>query len=89
MRPNMPENLRPDLALISDWIPSEAHVLDLGCGEGALLAFLNAERDVTGYGLEIDEDEITAAVARGVNAFRATSTKACSSTPLPASTTSS
>lgn len=70
MRPSMPDTLRPDLALISEWIPPNAHILDLGCGEGALLAYLNAEREVTGYGLEIDEDEIGAAVARGVNVIQ-------------------
>ncbi|MGB0211554.1 methionine biosynthesis protein MetW [Algiphilus sp.] len=70
MGPRVPEKLRPDLALISDWIPSNAHILDLGCGEGALLAYLNAERGVTGYGLEIDEDEIAAAIGGGVNVIQ-------------------
>ena len=70
MGPRVPDKLRPDLALISDWIPSNAHILDLGCGEGALLAYLNAERGVTGYGLEIDEDEIAAAIGGGVNVIQ-------------------
>lgn len=59
--------LRPDFALISNWIPHGARVLDLGCGDGELLSHLIAERNVTGYGLDIDEPHITACVRRGVN----------------------
>ena len=70
MNVHPPERLRPDLSLISDWIPPQTHILGLGCGEGALLAYLHEERGVTGYGLEIDEDEIAAAVARGVNVIQ-------------------
>lgn len=62
--------LRPDLALISEWIRPGSHVIDLGCGEGTLLAHLHHHHDVTGYGLEIDEDEIAAAIARGVNVIQ-------------------
>ncbi|HNW77878.1 MAG TPA: methionine biosynthesis protein MetW, partial [Candidatus Competibacteraceae bacterium] len=46
--------MRPELDLISDWIRPGARVLDLGCGDGALLAYLQAQRQVSGYGLEID-----------------------------------
>lgn len=59
--------LRPDLALICDWIPQGARVLDLGCGDGQLLAHLMATRNVRGYGLEIDEPLITACIRAGVN----------------------
>lgn len=64
-------NLRSDLALIADWIRPGAHVLDLGCGDGALLAHLQADRGVTGYGLEIDADNITHCIARGVDVIQA------------------
>ncbi len=58
---------RPDFKLIHDWIPEGSHILDLACGDGSLLAALARDKDVTGYGLEIDPDGITACIARGVN----------------------
>lgn len=61
------ENLRPELALIQKWIQTKARVLDMGCGDGELLSFLQRDRQVSGYGLEIDEDKISACVVKGVN----------------------
>ena len=58
---------RPDLQLIAEMVRPGARVLDLGCGTGDLLAWLAEHRDVNGYGLEIDPDNITACVERGVN----------------------
>lgn len=58
---------RADLRLIADMVPEGARVLDLGCGTGELLAWLRDNRHVSGYGLEIDPDNITACIARGVN----------------------
>lgn len=62
--------LRADLAIISRWIPAGARVLDLGCGDGTLLAHLMTEKDVTGYGLEIEPDNVVACVERGVNVLQ-------------------
>jgi len=59
--------LRTDLALISDWISPGSRVLDLGCGDGTLLAHLQAERDVRGYGLEIDDANIVACMRSHLN----------------------
>lgn len=59
--------MRDDLAVIYDWVPEGARVLDLGCGDGTLLDALARDKNVTGYGLEIDPDGITACLARGVN----------------------
>ncbi len=59
--------MQPDLALVSRWVEPGSRLLDLGCGDGALLAALSDEKQVTGYGLEIDEDAITRCVQRGVN----------------------
>jgi len=63
-------NLRSDLALIAGWIRPGAHVLDLGCGDGALLAALSEHRGVTGYGLEIDPDNIARCIASGVDVIQ-------------------
>ncbi|MBE7561928.1 methionine biosynthesis protein MetW [Acidithiobacillus sp. HP-6] len=58
--------LRQDLAIIAEWIPPQSRILDLGCGEGELLAYLRAEKDVQGYGVEIEEDRVVAAIRRGI-----------------------
>ncbi len=59
--------MRADLAIIADLVHQGARVLDLGCGDGELLAELEHTKGVNGYGLEIDPDMITACVAKGVN----------------------
>ncbi|PQA42902.1 methionine biosynthesis protein MetW [Amnimonas aquatica] len=59
--------MRLDQALVKQWVRPGSRVLDLGCGDGELLAHLRDTLGVRGYGLEIDPDKITAAVARGVN----------------------
>lgn len=59
--------MRLDLALVRQWIAPQSRVIDLGCGDGELLAHLRDTLKVRGYGLEIDPDKITAAIARGVN----------------------
>jgi methionine biosynthesis protein MetW len=60
-------DLRTDLALISEWIAEGSHVLDLGCGDGTLLAHLRDTRSVTGYGLEIDDENIALCLQARVN----------------------
>jgi methionine biosynthesis protein MetW len=59
--------LRADLACIAPWIRKGARVLDLGCGNGEFLAWLQIHRQVQGYGLEIDVAQITECLARDVN----------------------
>ena len=63
--------LRDDLQLIYDWIPEKSRVLDLGCGNGELLAALVAEKSCIGYGVEIETDSVLNAMARGVNVIQA------------------
>jgi methionine biosynthesis protein MetW len=63
-------NLRPDLSIISEWIKPGSRVLDLGCGDGALLKHLQETRNVTGYGLEIDDDNVTRCIQAGVNVIQ-------------------
>lgn len=59
--------LRTDLALMSEWITEDSHVLDLGCGDGTLLTHLGECRNITGYGLEIDDDNLELCIEKGVN----------------------
>jgi methionine biosynthesis protein MetW len=61
-----PENLRPDLAAIAAMIRHGARVLDVGCGDGALLEHLVATKDVDGRGIEISQANVNACVARGL-----------------------
>lgn len=53
--------------IVREWVAQNAHVLDLGCGDGTLLALLKTERNITGYGVEIDPNRITACIQKGVN----------------------
>jgi methionine biosynthesis protein MetW len=63
--------LRPDLALLCDWIRPGSRILDLGCGDGALLSYLAAHQQVSGYGLEVDPDKVARCVKAGVNVIQA------------------
>jgi methionine biosynthesis protein MetW len=58
---------RPDLVAIADWIKPGSNVLDLGCGDGALLAHLYEAKRCRGYGVEIDDAEVLACAKRGVD----------------------
>ena len=55
------------LESIARLVPPGSRVLDLGCGDGALLAHLQATRGCTGYGVEIDDAKLLKCVQRGVN----------------------
>ncbi len=55
---------------IARLVPPGSRVLDLGCGDGALLAHLQATRGCTGYGVEIDDVKLLACVQRGVNVLQ-------------------
>ena len=59
--------LRPDLAVIADHVAPRARVLDIGCGDGALMAALRDERGVDARGLELDPANVAAAVGRGLS----------------------
>jgi methionine biosynthesis protein MetW len=63
--------LRRDLAIIASWIEPGSRVLDLGCGDGTLLAHLAEHRGVRGYGLEIDVNNVARCVEAGVNVIQA------------------
>lgn len=59
--------LRPDLSLIAAHVAPGSRILDVGCGDGTLLAALRDTRQVDGRGLEIDGGKVAAAVARGLS----------------------
>ena len=61
---------RADFATIAGWLRPGAQVLDLGCGDGALLAYLKRERDVRGYGIEIADDGMLESVRNGINVLQ-------------------
>jgi methionine biosynthesis protein MetW len=63
--------IAPEQERVAAWVAEGSRVLDLGCGDGALLAHLREQRGVHGYGVEIDFDNIVRCVARGVNVVQA------------------
>jgi methionine biosynthesis protein MetW len=56
-----------EMELIAELVPPGSRVLDLGCGDGALLAHLQQSKGCTGYGIEIADDNVLACARRGVN----------------------
>jgi len=55
---------------LAQLVPEGARLLDLGCGDGAMLAHLQATRGCSGYGVEIDDANVLACVQRGVNVIQ-------------------
>ena len=61
---------RRDFEVIAALVPPGSRVLDLGCGDGALLALLREQRGCTGYGIELDDAKVLGCVQRGVNVLQ-------------------
>ncbi|MEG3149344.1 methionine biosynthesis protein MetW [Sphingomonas sp. ZT3P38] len=62
--------LRPDLAIIADSVAPGSRVLDVGCGDGALMAALRDTKGVDARGLELDAGNVAAAVSRGLSVIQ-------------------
>lgn len=62
--------LRPDLAFIAHWVVEGSHVLDVGCGDGAMLRYLEKGKACSGYGIEIADDKVLESTRRGINVIQ-------------------
>lgn len=58
--------LRGDISTILDWVKQGSRVLDLGCGDGELLAALTNQKAISGLGVDIDTENLIAAVDKGL-----------------------
>lgn len=63
-------DLRGDLARIAQWVQPQTRVLDLGCGDGTLLAHLKRSKGVQGIGVEISDERVLSCVQRGVHVIQ-------------------
>ena len=61
---------RKDLEVIGELVPEGSRVLDLGCGNGELLAWLQQHKRCSGYGVEIADANVLGCVQRGVNVIQ-------------------
>jgi len=61
---------RQDLEIIAGLVPAGSRVLDLGCGDGELLALLRDRKGCSGYGIEFNDAKLHRAVQRGVNVIQ-------------------
>lgn len=60
-------SIRVDLRIIADMIEPSSRVLDIGCGDGALLAYLSRQKQVDGRGLELSMDGVNRCVRNGLS----------------------
>jgi methionine biosynthesis protein MetW len=63
-------SLRRDLRLIADMVAPGSRVLDIGCGDGALLAHLSTEKNVDGRGMELSQAGVNACVRSGLSVIQ-------------------
>ena len=61
---------RADFRAIARWVEPRSTVLDLGCGDGSLLALLTHQLGVRGYGIEINDAGVLACAQKGVNVIQ-------------------
>jgi methionine biosynthesis protein MetW len=63
-------NKQAFIACIADLVPFGSRVLDLGCGDGELLSYLQQSKGCSGYGVEIDDENVLECVKRGVQVIQ-------------------
>lgn len=63
-------SLRVDLRMIADMVEANSRVLDVGCGDGTLLSWLDKHKDVDGRGIELSMAGVSAAVAQGLSVIQ-------------------
>lgn len=66
LNPATAETLRPDLAIVAEWVDPGSRVLDVGCSDGALLQHLRIDKGVDGRGIELEPEMVRRALHRGV-----------------------
>jgi methionine biosynthesis protein MetW len=64
------DELRQDLRLIAEMIEPGSRVLDIGCGDGALLAYLARQKSVDGRGIELSQSGVNACVGHGLSVIQ-------------------
>ena len=62
--------ISPEFKLIADWVAPKSRVLDLGCGDGTLLAYLKDRHQISGYGMEVDPEKNILAMQKGLNVIQ-------------------
>jgi methionine biosynthesis protein MetW len=70
MAPGAAGELRQDLRLIAEMIEPASRVLDIGCGDGALLAYLARQKSVDGRGIELSQSGVNACVGHGLSVIQ-------------------
>ena len=70
LAPVAPPNTRVDHLLIAEMVTAGSRVLDVGCGDGALLQLLGDPKDVDGRGIEVARERVNACVARGLSVIQ-------------------
>ncbi len=63
-------SIRPDFAAIAKWIKPSSTLLDLGCGDGDFLEFIQTQRSVKTYGVEISDPSVLECVEKGLNVIQ-------------------
>ena len=66
----MTQTLRPDLRVIADMVPKGSSLIDVGCGEGDLLAWLQGEKKVAGRGIELSQKGVNRSISRGLSVIQ-------------------
>ena len=58
------------LKIMDSWVPKNSKVIDLGCGDGSLIAELTESKGIIGYGVEINAEKIATCVANGISVIQ-------------------